>query len=279
MSGLRKTTEDDPLSQEEALQYIKDNPDDVFWVEKIRIPVKLSKAHEKQVVHTVTLARDGRKIHETSNVTQEGYGIDTRICADGSLDQYAKKPEKVVQGYDILDGRSFEDVAVGERDISARTKGREIRRAFVATEDLYILGTWRKIQFVAKGSIVTFRGDEAIGNNNPCDMVLYAPNGTGKVVLTHPIIEVRKDAKERGLELPRGACKFLSVAYREDVKKIYKDAWCEIIDSMKNGVQMVQDKFEAFLDKRQRIKEGTVVARKKTKSKTAVKTQKKTNSR
>jgi len=239
------STPDNPLSQEEARTYMQMNPGAVFEVEKIEIPVKLTKAQDGQEVHTITLARDGRTIAETTNTTQEGFGIDTRTCIDGSLDQYAKKPAKVTSGYTLDDGRSFDDLAVGET-VAAHTKGREVRKAFVAPRDLYLDTTWGEVQFVAKGGIVTFSGkpgeEEAIGNNNPCDMVIHTPNGNGSVVLTEPASEVRNDLQKLGLDISAGTEKFLSVAHAEDVKSPYVSTWREVVAGMKMGMRALQSK-------------------------------------
>ena len=56
--------------------------------------MSLTKARGGEAVHTITLARDGRTIEETTNSAQEGFAIDTRTCINGSKDQYAKKPAK-----------------------------------------------------------------------------------------------------------------------------------------------------------------------------------------
>lgn len=249
MSILRKTSPQKPLLQEEAWQYINAHPEVVFEVEKIRIPVQLTKALKGTKVRTVTLARDGRRIKETENVAQEGYGIDTRICIDGSIDQYAKKPARVVKDYTIDSGEAFDNVAQGETVLS-HTKGLDIRKAFVAEEDLYLATTWGQVQFVAKGGIVTFMGKEAIGNNNPCDMVLHTTQANGDVVLTCPVDEIKKDAKQKKLILTQGVRRFFAVARTQDIKNPYLSKCYEIFVGMKNGVQFVQQKFEKLVNRR-----------------------------
>lgn len=105
---LRASSAENPLSQEEILKYAKENGGMLFDVEKVGIPVDLTKAVGGEKVQTKTLARDGRVIEETSNVAKEGFAIDSRKCLDGSPDQYAKKPEKAGSNNYILDdGRTF----------------------------------------------------------------------------------------------------------------------------------------------------------------------------
>jgi hypothetical protein len=221
------------------------NPDAVFEVEKIEIPVQLTKAKGGEAVHTITLARDGRTIDETTNTAGEGFGIDTRTCINGAPDQYAKKPAKVEGGYTIDDGRSFEELKAGET-VKAHTKGREVRKAFVAPFDMYLDTTWGEVQFVAKGGLVTFSGEEAIGNNNPCDMVLHTPSGNGSVVLTEPASKVKNNARTSGLSLSKGAKKFLAIAHAEDVRSPYVSTWREVVESMKAGILMVPQKIFFF---------------------------------
>ncbi len=273
--AVLRSSKDKPISQEAALTYLKMNPDAVFEIEKIEIPVRLTKAQADQEVQTTVLARDGRTIDETKRVTKEGFGIDTRTTINGGIDQYAKKPEKVAGGYTIDDGRHFDDLVVGET-VDAHTKGREVRKAFVVPFDMYLDTTWGEVQFVAKGGLVTFMGDEAIGNNNPCDMVIHTKAGNGKVVLTKPASEICNDAEKMGIPLSQGAKKFLSVAHAEDVKNPYISTWREVFASVKHGMFVVQKKFESFLDKKHETKKKPTV---KSKEKTAVKTRKKTNGR
>ena len=245
------SSQDKPISQEEARAYLQMNPDSVFEIQKIEIPVKLTKAEADEVVHTITLARDGRTIAETTNKAQEGFGIDTRVCIDGSLDQYAKKPAKVDGGYTIDDGRTFDDLAVGET-VKAHTKGQEVRKAFVAPFDLWLDTTWGEVQHVAKGSLVTFSGkageEEAIGNNNPCDMVLYTKKGNGRVVLTKPAREVRYDAQRAGIVWGKGAEKFLRIAQSEDAKSPYISTWKEVGLLMKSGMFVLQTKLKKLFE-------------------------------
>ena len=74
---------------------------------------------------------------------------------------------------------------------------------------------------MAKGGLVTFMGDEAIGNNNPCDMVIANGDRKGNKVLTASGYEIRKDLENSGVELSDGAKKFLQVATEEDRKNPY----------------------------------------------------------
>ncbi len=172
-------------------------------------------------MQTKTLARDGRVIEETSNVAKEGFAIDSRKCLDGSPDQYAKKPEKAgSNNYTLDDGRTFAEMMPGET-AKAHTVGGERRKAMVAENDMYLQASWGEVQFVAKGGLVTFMGDEAIGNNNPCDMVIANGDRKGNRVLTASGYEIRKDLENSGVELSDGAKKFLQVAAEEDRKNPY----------------------------------------------------------
>lgn len=262
------STQDKPLSQEEALAYMKMNPAAIFEVEKIEIPVKVTKAKGGETVHTITLARDGRTINETTNTAQEGFGIDTRTCIDGSLDQYAKKPAKM-GAYTLDDGRSFDELPAGET-AAAHTAGREVRKAFVAPRDIYLDTTWGEVQFIGKGGLITFMGEEAIGNNNPCDMVIHTANGNGNVVLTNPASEVRNDLQAHGLTIDSGTEKFLSVAHAEDVKNPYISTWREVVAGMKMGIRSLQSKLSVFFKKEE--EKAKTVVKKATKKKTATKT-------
>lgn len=78
----------------------------------------------------------------------------------------------------------------------------------VAENDMYLQASWGEVQFVAKGGLVTFMGDEAIGNNNPCDMVIANGDRKGNRVLTASGYEIRKDLENSGVELSDGAKKF-----------------------------------------------------------------------
>lgn len=241
MSGLRNSSADNPLTQEEVLAFVENAPNEVFWVQKVDIPVKLTKTAQKTAVETVVVARDGRKIHETSNLADIGYGIDTRYCVDGSVDQYAKKPHKVKTSYKIDDGRTFDEVAFSETT-AAHTDGDDIRKAFVATKDLYLKTNWGSVQFVARGGIVTFLGNEAIGNNNPCDMVLHTDLGNGNVVLTKYASAIRRDMFKRELPISAGAEKFLKIAQTEDMKRVLKRDRKGVSTSMRVGLCMLQIK-------------------------------------
>lgn len=68
---LRASSAENPLSQEEILKYAKENGGMLFDVEKVGIPVDLTKAVGGEKVQTKTLARDGRVIEETSNVAKK----------------------------------------------------------------------------------------------------------------------------------------------------------------------------------------------------------------
>ena len=103
----------------------------------------------------------------------------------------------------------------------AHTVGGERRKAMVAESDMYLQASWGEVQFVAKGGLVTFMGDEAIGNNNPCDMVIANGDRKGNRVLTASGYEIRKDLENSGVELSDGAKKFLQVAAEEDRKNPY----------------------------------------------------------
>jgi len=241
MSFLRKSSQDNPLTQEDVKVYAEKHPQEVFFVQKIDIPVKLTKTAQKTVVDTVMVARDGRKIHETSHITDVGYGIDTRYCIDGSLDQYAKKPTKVQNSYTIDDGRTFAEMKPAETT-TAHTDGDDIRQAFVAEKDMYLATNWGAVQFVARGGIVTFWGTEAIGNNNPCDMVLHTPLGNGGVVLTKYASAIKRDMLKRQLPISKGAEKFLKIAETEDMKRILKRERKIVSASMRVGVCMLQMK-------------------------------------
>lgn len=240
MAEIRKSTAERPLSQQEVLDFMTHHADEVFEVQKIVIPVKLIKLGFRKKISTTVRARDGRKIHETSQIADADYGVDMRVCIDGSIDQYAKKPHKVKTGYKIDDGRTFDDVAA-DNEIAAHTNTHDdIRLAMVASDDMYLSSSWGTVQFVAKGGIITILGDEAIGNNNPCDMVIHTPSGNGKKVLTNTASEIRNDMEELNLPIVAGADKFLTVAHEEDVKNPYINAWRETIACMKMGMRALQ---------------------------------------
>lgn len=222
MTKLRTSTKENPISQAEALEFINKNPEAVFEVEKIGIPVELTKARGGEEVHTVTLARDGRTIDETTNTAGEGFAIDSRRCINGSKDQYAKKPAKAgPANYTVDDGRTFADLAPGET-AKAHTVGGEVRKAIVAKEDMYLDTSWGEVQFVAKGGLVTFMGEEAIGNNNPCDLVLREDGKKASTVLTAPGYNIRKNYEAVFGKKAEGAVdEFLRIAVGEDRKNPY----------------------------------------------------------
>jgi len=246
MTELRKSTPQQPLLQEEVLRFVKENPDEVFEVAKIKIPVKQTKARHQQWVNTVTIARDGRRIKETSQTVPEGYGVDTRVCVDGSLDQYAKKPARVKSDYTFDDGRSFDELDIGET-AQAHTKRQEVRQAFVADRDMWLQALWGQVQFVAKGGIITILNGEAIGNNNPCDMVIYTQNGMGRVVLTKPARVIRYDLEQQGIPICKGAEKFLKIAAHEDMKSPYISKWNDFRLWMKEGMEALQSRLKMLL--------------------------------
>ena len=214
---MRMSTPDKPLEQSEIMNFVKTHKSEVFDVEKVAIDVELTKAKGGEEVQTTVLARDGRPIDETKNTAKEGFGIDTRHVISGAKDQYAKKPEKVDGLYEIEDGRTFADVAPGET-VKAKTVGGEQRKAFVAEQDMYLNASWGEVQFVAKGGIVTISGGEAIGNNNPCDLVIVSDGKKGNVVLTEPVFKIRKDMEQQGMTAAPAVEKFFKVAAEEDRK-------------------------------------------------------------
>lgn len=217
---MRESTKENPLTQAEVLNYVKTHKAEIFEVAKVAIDVELTKAAEPGTCLTTTLARDGRKIDETVNNYQEGFAIDTRHCINGDLDQYAKKPARVAGSYELDGGRAWEDVAPGET-VKATTIGGEHRQAFVADKTLFIATEWGEIQEVGTGGIVTISGNEAIGNNNPCDMVLVVDGKQSDVVMTKPVYEQRKDLEAKGAKLTPAVEKFFKVAAAEDRKNPY----------------------------------------------------------
>jgi hypothetical protein len=245
MTELRKSTPQQPLLQEEVLRFVKENPDEVFEVAKIKIPVKQTKARHQQWVNTVTIARDGRRIKETSQTVPEGYGVDTRVCVDGSLDQYAKKPARVKSDYTFDDGRSFDELDIGET-AQAHTKRQEVRQAFVVPFDMWLKASWGQVQFVAKGGIVTISNDEAIGNNNPCDMVIYCAGKKGLAVLTKPARVIRYDLEQQEIPICKGAEKFLKIAAHEDMKSPYISKWNDFRLWAKAEIREVHKRIKDF---------------------------------
>ncbi len=220
-STLRPSSKENPLSQEEVLNFFNAHSDAVFDIAKIAIDVTLTKAKGGETIKTTVLARDGRTIEETTNTAKEGHAIDSRRCINGAKDQYTKKPEKVSNLYELEGGKSFADLAPGET-VKAKTVGGEKRQALVAQEDLYLNTTWGEVQFVAKGGLITLSGQEAIGNNNPCDMVFASKDKQGTVALTEPVHKLRADLEKQGL-LPTEAMEgFLKTAAAEDKKNPYR---------------------------------------------------------
>jgi len=228
-ASLKDSTKDATISQEDLVAYRKANPDKIFQVEKIGIPVLLTKAKGGEKVHTITLARDGRVIEETTNEAQAGFAIDTRTCINGSKDQYAKKPAKAGTKNYTLDkekedepDRTFDDLQPGET-AAAHTVGGEIRDAFVAQKDMWIATSWGEPQFVAKGGLITFMGEEAIGNNNPCDLVIHEGEKSAKTPLTAYAYNIGKEYQATFGKEPTGGVKlFLDVALSEDKKNAYQ---------------------------------------------------------
>ncbi|MBO6290340.1 MAG: hypothetical protein J6N45_08470 [Alphaproteobacteria bacterium] len=217
---IRTSTAEKPLEQAEIMNYVKTHKSEIFEVAKVAIDVELTKAIGGERVETNVLARDGRKVEETVNTAKEGQAIDTRHCINGDKDQYAKKPEKVAGLYEIEGGRSYDDVAPGET-VKAKTVGGEQRKAFVAEQDMYINASWGEVQFVAKGGLVTISGNEAIGNNNPCDMVLVVDGKQGKVPMTENVFKIRSDLEKQGITPTPAIEKFFKVAAEEDRKNPY----------------------------------------------------------
>jgi len=217
---LRASAKEKPLSQAEVLLYVKTHKAEVFEIAKIGIEVELTKAKGGEQVETNVLARDGRKIEETKNIAKEGQAIDTRHCINGDKDQYAKKPEKVAGLYKIDDGRSFEEMQPGET-AKAHTIGGEHRQAIAADRDMYLDTAWGETQFVAKGGLITISGNEAIGNNNPCDMVLVVDGKESKVPMTEPVFKQRADLEKQGAELSPAVEGFFKIAAAEDRKNPY----------------------------------------------------------
>ena len=94
--------------------------------------------------------------------------------------------------------------------------------SIVAKEDMYLDTSWGEVQFVAKGGLVTFMGEEAIGNNNPCDLVLRDGDKKASMVLTSPSYNIRKNYEACFGKKPEGAVEeFLQVTAGEDRKNPY----------------------------------------------------------
>ena len=226
---IKDSTKDTPISQEDLLAFRDANPEKVFKVEKISIPVSLKKVDGEEKAVTTVLARDGRLIEETTNTAQDGFAIDTRTCINGSKDQYVKKPAKVGPENYTLDKkkkddpvRTFEDMQPGET-AAAHTVGGEIRDAFVAEKDMLIATAWGIPQFVGRGGLVTFMGEEAIGNNNPCDLVIREGDKSGKTPLTTYAYNIAKEYEATFGKKPEGGVElFLRVALEEDKKNPYQ---------------------------------------------------------
>ena len=220
---MRDSTEATPISQADLLAFREANPDKVFQVEKIAIPVSLTKAVGGEAVRTIILTRDGRVAEETTNSATEGYAIDTRTCINGSKDQYVKKPAKAgSENYTLDDGRTFGDMQPGET-AAAHTVGGEVRNAFVAEKDMWIATAWGTPQFVGRGGLVTFMGEEAIGNNNPCDLVIREGDKSGKTPLTTYAYNIAKEYEATFGKKPEGGVElFLRVALEEDKKNPYQ---------------------------------------------------------
>lgn len=217
---IRVSGVENPLTQSEIADYIKMHQFELFDVAKTGIEVELTKAVGGERVETNVLARDGRKITETTNIAPKGFGIDTRHTISGEKDQYAKSPDKITGFYEIEGGRSFGDLVFGET-VKAKTIGGERRKAFVAEQDMYISASWGEVQFVGKGGIVTISGNEAIGNNNPCDMVLAIDDTKGNVPLSEPVFKIRTDLEKQGVKPTPAIEKFFKVAAEEDGKNPY----------------------------------------------------------
>ncbi|MCL2474249.1 MAG: hypothetical protein FWF23_05065 [Alphaproteobacteria bacterium] len=115
----------------------------------------------------------------------------------------------------------------------AHTVGGEKRRAFAAQEDMYIDTAWGEAQFIAKGGLVTFMGDEAIGNNNPCDMVLFQEDKEGVRVLTEAAKFIERDAENQGIEVNKGLQTFFEVAGEEDKKNKWLNQRREVKEALR----------------------------------------------
>ncbi|MBP5343951.1 MAG: hypothetical protein J6Y85_02630 [Alphaproteobacteria bacterium] len=220
---MRDSTEDTPISQEDLLAFKEAHPEKVFQVKKIPIPVSLKKVSGQEKAVTTVLARDGRLIEETIQTAQDGFAIDTRTCINGAKDQYAKKPAKAgPNDYTVDDGRTFEDMKPGET-AAAHTVGGKVRNAFVAEKDMWIATSWGVPQRIGRGGLITFMGNEAIGNNNPCDLVIQEGDKSGKTPLTTYAYNIAKEYEATFGKKPEGGVKlFLDVALEEDKKNPYQ---------------------------------------------------------
>lgn len=214
---LRKSTKENPLSQEELYKFIESNPDNTFEIEQISIPVKIKKAKGGEVIKTSVLSRSGKVIEETTNIAKEGFAIDIRKCINGQIDTYTKKPEKVQSdNYTFDDNRTFTDLSLGETT-QAHTVAGEVRKAIVAKNDTYIQTAWGEVQYIAKGGIISFVGKEGIGNNNPCDWVIKSGNKKGNIPLTNLASEVKKDYLQNvNKDINKGLKDFFDVASSQD---------------------------------------------------------------
>ena len=106
---------------------------------------------------------------------------------------------------------------------AAHTVGGEVRNAFVAEKDMWIATSWGEPQFIAKGGLVTFMGEEAIGNNNPCDLVIREGDKSGKTPLTQYAYNIAKEYETTFGKKPEGGVKlFLDIALAEDKKNPYQ---------------------------------------------------------
>ncbi len=172
-NDLRSSTRTNPISQAELTEFLNAHPELVLEVQKISIPVQLTKTAGGEVVHTVIVKPNGRVVFETVNTATPGGGIDHRPTPDGRTERYCKSAENVTEQYYIVEGnRKFSELKPGET-VNAHTVGREIRTAMIAMQDIYLETTWGNVQLVAKGGLITFtETGEAIGNNNPCDIVI-----------------------------------------------------------------------------------------------------------
>ena len=122
----------------------------------------------------------------------------------------------------------------------------------MATHDMWLKATWGQVQFVARGGIVTISHNEAIGNNNPCDMVIYTKGGAGREVLTKAARIIRYDLEQQGIALNSGVEKFLKVAAREDMKSPYISKWNDFRLWMKEEMDIFQLRLKSLFMQSQR---------------------------
>ncbi len=170
---LRPSTRQNPISQAELKNLLKEHPELILEVQKIGMPVELTKTERGEVVHTVIVTPKGRIIFETVKTAKPGDIITKRETSDGHTERYCKNGETVTEQYYIIEGnRKLADLQPGET-VKAHTVNQEVRMAVFVTRDTYIETTWGEVQLAAEGGLITFtESGEAIGNNNPCDILI-----------------------------------------------------------------------------------------------------------